>query len=42
MGLADANDVTLLVGMLEGDLASQHAVEVELAREGLDRIGARP
>ena len=30
-------DVDLLVGMLEGDLASQHAVELELAREGLDR-----
>ena len=27
----------LIVGMLEGDLASQHAVEGELAREGLDR-----
>jgi len=26
-------DVELLVGMLEGDLASQHAVESELARE---------
>lgn len=31
-----ADDV-VLVGMLEGDLASQHAVESELAREGLDR-----
>lgn len=30
-------DGELLVGMLEGDLASQHAVESELAREGLDR-----
>ncbi|MBA2610208.1 MAG: class I tRNA ligase family protein, partial [Actinobacteria bacterium] len=30
-------DTELLVGMLEGDLASQHAVESELAREGLDR-----
>lgn len=30
-------DVELIVGVLEGDLASQHAVETELAREGLDR-----
>jgi valyl-tRNA synthetase len=30
-------DVELIVGSLEGDLASQHAVESELAREGLDR-----
>jgi valyl-tRNA synthetase len=30
-------DVELIVGTLEGDLASQHAVESELAREGLDR-----
>lgn len=30
-------DAELVVGMLEGDLASQHAVESELAREGLDR-----
>lgn len=30
-------DVELVVGTLEGDLASQHAVERELAREGLDR-----
>ncbi|MDP1795580.1 MAG: class I tRNA ligase family protein [Acidimicrobiales bacterium] len=30
-------DDSLVVGMLEGDLASQHAVETELAREGLDR-----
>lgn len=30
-------DDVLIVGMLEGDLASQHAVETELAREGLDR-----
>jgi valyl-tRNA synthetase len=30
-------DTELIVGTLEGDLASQHAVESELAREGLDR-----
>jgi valyl-tRNA synthetase len=30
-------DTELIVGTLEGDLASQHAVENELAREGLDR-----
>jgi len=30
-------DTELIVGTLEGDLASQHAVEIELAREGLDR-----
>src|SRR5438105_3711517 len=30
-------DAELLVGTLEGDLASQHVVESELAREGLDR-----
>ena len=30
-------DTELIVGVLEGDLASQHAVESELAREGLDR-----
>src|SRR5262249_31488931 len=30
-------DVVVLVGMLEGDLASQHGVDGELAREGLDR-----
>ena len=33
----DAADIALVVGMLEGDLASQHAVELELAHEGLDR-----
>src|SRR5262245_27846444 len=30
-------DTELIVGTLEGDLASQHAVESDLAREGLDR-----
>ena len=30
-------ETALVVGMLEGDLASQHAVELELAHEGLDR-----
>jgi valyl-tRNA synthetase len=30
-------ETELIVGTLEGDLASQHAVESELAREGLDR-----
>src|SRR5690349_18208703 len=30
-------EAELIVGTLEGDLASQHAVESELAREGLDR-----
>lgn len=30
-------ETELLVGTLEGDLASQHAVESDLAREGLDR-----
>ncbi len=32
-----SDDAELIVGLLEGDLASQYAVENALAREGLDR-----